>query len=242
MPACPPRLPSFWRFALVLTGLWTGTAHAGAPFLTDDAEPTDFRKWEIYNFASGSREGGITGVDFGLDLNYGPLKNVQLTAALPLQVQSGAPVDTGDVELAAKFKFIQQHAGSLLPDIAVFPRVYLPTGRGSTRAQILLPLWAQKDFGKWSLYGGGGYRLNPGPGNRNYWQAGFVVNRQVAPGWQLGFEYYGNGRPADDEQPIHGLNFGTQVHITGPVSLLGAVGQGLNRKQTVFYTALKLDL
>ena len=237
MPASLRKLIS-----LAVITLLAGTAHAGPPFVTDDPEPTDYHKWEIYNFAGGAHENGGTSTNFGVDLNYGGLKNVQLTATLPMHVETGPPVDTGDVELAAKFKFIHQREGGFVPDIAVFPRVFLPTGRGSTRAQVLLPVWAQMDLGKWSLFGGGGYMLNPGPGNRNYWQAGFVVNRQVAPGWQLGLEYYGAGRPADDEREIHGVNLATVIHLAGPFSLLGSIGQGLNRKQTIFYTSLKLDL
>jgi len=236
----PPRTRILATLALVV--LAAGSARAGPPFITDDAEPTDYHKWEIYNFATGTREGGATSADFGLDLNYGGLRDVQLTATLPLHAESGQSVAAGDVELAVKYKFMHQRELGILPDVAVFPRVFLPTGRGSTSAQLLLPLWVQKDYGKWSLFGGGGYILNPGPGQLNHWQAGFVVNRQVAPGFQLGLEYYGAGRRAIGERPIHGLNLGTQIHLKGPFSLLGAFGQGLNRKQTVFYSSLKLDL
>ena len=237
-------MPLRLRFLVVLAlaGFVAGAAHAGPPFITDDPEPTEYHKWEIYNFVTGTREDGATSANFGIDLNYGGLHDVQLTATLPLHAETGQSVAAGDVELAAKFKFVHQREGSAMPDLAVFPRVFLPTGRGSTRVQLLLPLWAQKDYGKWSLFGGGGYVLNPGPGNRNFWQAGFVVNRQVAPGFQLGLEYYGAGSEADGERPIHGLNVGTVIHLKGPFSLLGAFGQGLNRKQTTFYSSLKLDL
>ncbi len=64
----------------------------------------------------------------------------------------------------------------------------------------------------------------------------------MAPGLQSGLEYYGNGRAAVGERPIHGLNLGTVIHLKGPLSLLGAMGQGLNSKQTIFYNSLKLDL
>ena len=64
----------------------------------------------------------------------------------------------------------------------------------------------------------------------------------MRPGWQLGLEYYGQGRQSSDSRPVQGLNMGTIVHIHGPFSWLASFGQGLSRKQTVFYTALKLDL
>ena len=217
-------------------------ALAGPPFITDDPEPTDLHHWEIYNFAGGGRDEGVTSLDAGVDLNYGAARNLQLTATLPLHTETGVPLDVGVVELAGKYKFLHQHPGTVSADVALFPRVFLPTGRGSTRAQLLLPLWAQRDFGPWSLFGGGGYMLNPGPGNRNYWQRGVALSRQIRPGFQLGLEYYGEGRASRDTRPVQGLNFGSIVHIHGPFSWLASFGQGLSRKQTVFYTALKLDL
>jgi hypothetical protein len=92
------------------------------------------------------------------------------------------------------------------------------------------------------VFGGGGYVLNPGAGQRDYLQQGVVVTRQMAPGFQLGLEYYGAGPASQGDRPIHGLNLGTVIHLKGPFSLLGSFGQGLNRQQTVFYSSLKLDL
>ena len=54
--------------------------------------------------------------------------------------------------------------------------------------RILLPVWAQKDFGPWSLFGGGGYTINPGAGNRNFWQSGLALTRNVTPRLSLGAE------------------------------------------------------
>jgi hypothetical protein len=44
--------------------------------------------------------------------------------------------------------------------IAAFPGVTLPTathGMGAGKATALLPVWAQKDMGPWSVFGGGGF-------------------------------------------------------------------------------------
>lgn len=218
------------------------SALAGPPYVTDDPEPTDPGHWEIYNFASGSHDEDGASLDTGVDLNYGAARDLQLTATLPLHRETGQPLDVGNVELAIKYKLLHQHEGTASLDLSVFPRVFLPTGRGEQRAQLLLPVWAQRDFGKWSLFAGGGYTLNPGAGNRDYWQQGFAVTRDVRPGFQLGLEYYGQGRTSVDDRPVHGLNLGTIIHIHGPFSLLGSFGQVLSRKQTIFYTALKLDL
>jgi len=58
----------------------------------------------------------------------------------------------------------------------------------------------------------------------------------------LGLEYHGQGAAFRGDRALHGLNLGTQIHLHGPFSLLGSFGQGLNHSQTIFYTALKLDL
>ncbi|WP_295636115.1 hypothetical protein [Novosphingobium sp.] len=221
--------------------LWSTPAYAGPPFVTDDPEPTDYHKWEIYNFVGGSREGGVTSADMGLDLNYGAVKDVQLTMVLPLHVETGAPLDTGDIQLAAKFKLLHQKADTASVDLTFFPRVFVPTGRGSRHAQLLLPIWVQRDFGKTTVFGGGGYTINPGAGNRDFWVQGVVVTREVRKGFQVGVEYYGQGPGAIGDRRIDGVNFGALIHLSGPYSLIGSFGQGLNRRQTTFYTALKLD-
>ena len=216
-------------------------AWAGPPFLTDDPAPTDTGHWEIYNFVAGTREGGETSADFGLDLNFGPVEDVQATLVVPLSREPGLPVALGDVELAAKLRVLRQDHGVPL-SLTLFPRLVLPTGRDSHRLRMLLPVWAGRDFGKWSLFGGGGYTLNPGPGQRDFWQGGAVLARAIRPGWQLGLELFSQGAEALGERPLTVANLGTTVHIGGPVSLLGSFGQGLNRRASVFYSAIKLDL
>jgi hypothetical protein len=219
-----------------------GPARAGPPFVTDDPEPTDPGHWEVFNFVAGTDDPGSKVTQFGWDLNYGPVKDVQLTTTLPMQTATGQPFGAGDVELAVKWKVLH-HDGGLVPvDVSVFPRVILPTAHGSTTTQVLLPVWVEKDWGAWSAFGGGGYVLNPGAGNRNYWQQGAVLTRMMRPGFMLGLEYYGQGAATVGDRAVTGVNLGTQIHIKGPFSLLGAFGQGLNRRQTIFYSSLKLDL
>lgn len=221
-----------------------GVALAGPPYVTDDPEPTDTGHWEIYNFATGSAEAGAMTTQFGVDANYGPVKDVQLTATLPLQAASGMPFGAGPVQLAVKYKALHQHADGWPLDLAVFPRVFLPTTPAGGKAQLLLPVWVEHDLGKWSLFGGGGYTLSLGhdPRTRNFWQQGAVVTRQLAPGFQMGIEYFGQGPQSAGDHATHAANLGAQVHLHGPFSLIGTYGKGLNRPLTVWYGALKLDL
>jgi hypothetical protein len=63
----------------------------------------------------------------------------------------------------------------------MFPLVEVPSGDadkglGNGKTQYFLPVWLQKDFGKWTIYGGGGYWINPGTGNKNWWFSEFSCN------------------------------------------------------------------
>jgi hypothetical protein len=64
---------------------------------------------------------------------------------------------------------------------------------GAGRLTALLPVWAQKDWGPWSVFGGGGYAINPGLGNRDYWTGGIAVSRQLTERWLVGAEMQHDG-------------------------------------------------
>lgn len=61
---------------------------------------------------------------------------------------------------------------------------------GSGHTQVFLPLWLQKSSGPWITYGGGGYWINPGAGNRNWWFAGWLLQCQLSSRLALGAEIY----------------------------------------------------
>jgi hypothetical protein len=236
---------------LVLLAL-PAAAAAGPPYVSDDPEPTDYRHWEIYLFATGGGREGETAADGGVDLNYGAAPDLQLTAVLPLSYEraaAGTRFGAGDVELAAKYKFLHQRKGGALPDVAFFPRAFLPTARaglGTGRLQLLLPLWAQKDFGKWALFGGGGYQFNPGAGNRGYWLTGLGLTRSVSDKLTLGAEIYHRGPDAEGGKAFTGINAGLSYKLKPPYSLLLSIGPGLQHRREegryAVYAALKLDL
>ncbi|MBV9930510.1 MAG: hypothetical protein JO013_06170 [Alphaproteobacteria bacterium] len=227
-------------------------AAAGPPYVSDDPEPTDYKHWEIYLFAAGGGRQGETAADAGVDLNYGAAKDLQLTAVLPLAYdRSGgrSRFGSGEVEVAAKLKLVHQAKGNAIPDVAVFPRLFLPTARaglGSGRLQLLLPVWAQKDFGPWSLFGGGGYQINPGAGNCDYWLTGVGLTRALSKKLTLGAELYHRGPDAEGGKAFTGVNAGLSYKVAGPYSLLLSVGPGLQHRREegryAVYTALKLDL
>jgi hypothetical protein len=45
-------------------------------------------------------------------------------------------------------------------------------GKAAGKFTALFPVWVQKDLGPWSIFGGGGYAINAGVGNNDYWTGG----------------------------------------------------------------------
>lgn len=204
-------------------------AAAGPPFVTDDPVPTDYRHWEIYGYGEGliPRRGGLEG-EAGFDLNYGGLREVQLTATVPYgaRADGASRLALGDVELGAKYRFVHQHDGAPLPDIAIFPRLILPTAgqSGGGRVGAQFPAWAQKDWGRWSLFGGGGYALHPGAGARDYWFTGATLVRQLDRRTTLGVELFRQGADARGGTGSTLIDIGTTRVVAAHWSLLAAAG------------------
>ena len=125
--------------------------------------PTDPGHWEIYAFTAGEGHRSTIDNGTGLDLNYGPVKGVQLTATLPLSIthspQEGWRSGAGDAELGVKYRFFHDEKHGL--SAAIFPRAILPTAAHSPeeKTRFLLPIWLGKDFsggtsvfGRWRFY------------------------------------------------------------------------------------------
>jgi hypothetical protein len=226
-------------------------AWAGPPYVTDDPQPTAPGHWEIYAFIAGAHVEGDTGGESGLDLNYGGAKDLQLTLVIPAAFER-ADGDThlgmGVVEAAAKLKILHHDESGWRPDVAVFPRLFLPTAPArfaSRHVNLLLPVWAEKDFGRWAVFGGGGYQLNPGAGNRDFWTGGLAVTRQVTERLNLGAEITHRTRDASGGRDFTGANLGVIYRLADHWSLLASGGPGLQNAREegryAFYVSLKAD-
>ncbi len=224
-------------FGLVLAlGFAARPAHAGPPFITDDPEPVDLHHWEVYAFSAGAfDQHGSTGVGPSVEVNYGAAPNLQLHVIANLAYDNapgeGGQFGLGDTELGAKYRFITPGDQDWFPQVGVFPLVELPSGDarrglGAGYVQAFLPLWIQKDFGKWTTYGGGGYWINPGPGNRNFWYAGWLLQRQVTDKLMLGGEVFHATSSMDGRRDSSGFNMGGQYDLTEHDHLLFSIGRG----------------
>ena len=200
-------------------------AVAGPPFATDDPVPTDTGHYEIYAFVGASYIPGETAGAAGFDLNYGPIKNIQLTATLPLEFATGQPLRRGDVELGVKVRLLHQDKQGI--DLAIFPRAILPTSARARRVDVLLPVWAERDWGKWALFGGGGYMLHGGAGNRNYWLAAVALTRQASKRLLLGAEIYSHGPDSVGAHRYSGANLGAIYELSEHWALLASGGPGI---------------
>ena len=204
-------------------------AVAGPPFATDDPEPTEPGHWEIYApLIDVEGQSGVFAGSTGVEINYGAAPDLQLTVAAPMAYahENGRwRWGAGDIEMSAKYRFYHDERAGV--SVAVFPGVTLPTasnGMGAGRVTALLPVWAQKDWGPWSAFGGGGYAINPGPGNRDYWTGGVAVTRQMGPRLLLGAEVDRSGPDTIDGRASTSLGIGAIYRCGGPFRILASGG------------------
>jgi hypothetical protein len=224
-------------------------AFAGPPYLTDDPVPTDTGHWEVYAFTAGEGHGATLDQDLGVDLNYGPIKNAQLTATLPLSF-AHEPGEawrggSGDVDLGVKYRFIRDERSGF--SAAIFPRVILPTAAHAQgdNTRLLLPLWVEQDFeGGTSVFGGGGYELNPGFGNRNFWQAALAVTHELSKTVSVGAELTRQGPDAVGGTPQTRAGAGAVLQLSKHYALLVSGGPTWADHRTGYhlYAALGLNL
>ncbi|GEJ56496.1 hypothetical protein AMYX_12370 [Anaeromyxobacter diazotrophicus] len=224
-------------------------AWAGPPYTTDDPEPVELHHWEVYlaTVDQWSREAGWSGTAPHLEVNYGALPDVQLHAIAPLAWAhapgGGTSLGYGDTELGAKVRFV--HEGERVPQIGVFPLLELPTGDasrglGAGQTQLFLPLWLQKSFGPWTSYGGGGYWINPGPGNRNWWYFGWQAQRRLGEGVALGAELFHGTARQDGGSGETRFNVGVVLDFGELHHVLVSAGRALDKQAAQAYLAYQL--
>src|SRR5579884_3896439 len=227
-------------------GIWRGLAllwltgmvavRAGPPFVTDDPEPVDYRHWEVY-LASQHTEtaGGWSGTAPHVEINYGAAPNLQLHLIAPLAYnapeEGAAHYGYGDTEIGFKYRFLQETDRT--PQAGIFPLLEVPTGSeedglGSGHVQAFLPLWLQKSFGDWLVYGGGGYGINPGAGNKNWGFGGLLVQRQITAHFALGAEIYHRTAMETGGAGDTAFNVGTILDFSEHQHLLFSAGRSVD--------------
>ena len=207
LPLLFTRLSVFLLLALAATQVFA----QGPPYQTDDPVPVDLHHYEFYIF------GGVDGTPVALassgpafEFNWGALPRLQLHAVLPFGTSAplnskvydpaGQGPDTfglTDMELGTKIAFILE--SKHVPQIGIFPMYEMPTGNadkglGVGKVWYKLPIWFQKNNGKWLFDGGGGYTLVKQDGLRSFPYTGWLVKRQLSEKLELGAEVFAHGR------------------------------------------------
>jgi hypothetical protein len=231
-----------------------GTALAGPPFRTDDPEPVEYQHWEVYGFTAGTHVRGETaGTLPGVEVNYGALPDLQLHVIVPFAFDKLSGSHThwglGDTEFGAKYRFVDEDEEGWMPQIGTFPMFEAPTGSerrglGSGHPREFIPLWLQKSFGPWTSYGGGGYWINPGDGNKNFWYAGWLLQRKITDNLALGGELFHQTADTIDGKSSTGFTLGGVYDVTPNHHILFSAGRGLQHaadtNQYSWYLAYQL--
>ena len=247
----------FLSLMLAASRLW---GQAGPPFQTDDPTPVDYGHYEFYIF------GGADGTPVEMDstgpafeFNWGAVPRIQLHAILPFGSINPSnnpiylPAGTGpsafgliDTELGVKFGFIKQTTHR--PQIGTFTMLELPTGSyskglGVSRVWYKLPLWVEKEFGPWSLVGGGGYTVVHQTGYNTFPYGGFLVKRELGERLEMSAEVFSHGAEGfatPQTQASTLIDAGGYYHFKTPgLQLLFAYGHSI-AGQTETYAYLGL--
>ncbi len=181
------------------------------------------------------------------DVNYG-LPDVQLKLEFPIEIvhedNNGTSTGPGDLLLGIKWRFFTNEQSHL--QIGTYPQVLLATGNhsrglGQGGPGFVLPLLAQKDWDKWTLYGNVGYWWQSGAQTRNYFYAGAVLERQINQRLTLGVELFGNSPIERSTRSDVAFNVGGIWKLGNHLNLLFAGGRDVVGDTTAMgYIGLQL--
>jgi hypothetical protein len=208
-------------------------ALGGPPYTTDDPEPVEHRHWEVYLATQSAWQSGSgwSGTAPHVEANYGVVPDLQLHLLVPIAYDHpvGGPTSCGlgDVEVGMKVRFVQE--GEWIPMVGTFPMLEIPTGSesrglGSGTVRAFFPLWLQKSFGPWTTYGGAGFWINPGAGNRDYWFVGWQGQRRLGEAVTAGAEVFYDSPSQVGEPGRARFNVGAVVDLSELHHLLFSAG------------------
>jgi hypothetical protein len=240
-------------YLIITTEAIFNSAWAGPPFITDDPEPVKYQHLEVnYAVSKTWRQGSASAGLPSIDINYGISPNMQLHA-LPRysyeRTTTGRHFGIDDTEVGVKYRFLNIEQGDSSIMVGIYPMFQIPTGDtrlGPSRGkdQSFLPLWLQRNSEKWTIYGGTGYRFNPGTGNKNSVFLGGVALYQATLSLQLGGEVFHETPDVVDGESTTGFNLGGSYNLANDYNLLFSAGKGLKNvsstNQLSVYSALQV--
>jgi hypothetical protein len=211
----------------------------GPPFDTDDPEPVNFKHWEYYISSINNHQQSVwSGTSPHFEINYGLVPNVQVHLLMPMNYffsrNQGSGFGYADTEFGIKYRFVQETENS--PQIGTFPIIEIPTIKNSEfsdgKTKIYLPVWMQKSWGKLTTYGGAGYWINPGAGNKNWIFSGWEIQYDFSKTLTLGGEIYYHTASTSDTRSEMGFNMGGSLNPTEKFHIIFSFGHTFTRDNT----------
>ncbi len=227
---------SLITIGIALSLLISQSVIAGPPYTTDNPQPVPLNVWQLYTLAIvNTGHGSASSMLPYFEADYGYMPNVQLHASFSLNYLSprhGAnEYGISDFDVAAKYRFLQE--GKSTPMAAFYPHINIPTGDssrglGSSHVQVYLPVWLQKSYGHWKANLGGGYFLNPGESNRDYWITGALLQRDIDPKLTLGGELFYTSATKVGGKHQFDFRIGAIYHFDANHHLIVALGRSIS--------------
>ena len=215
---------------------------AGPPFLTDDPAPVPYKNWEYYISSINTFQPSVwTGTSPHFEVNYGLIRNLQVHLLVPVNYMRVKYQDTkfgyADTEFGVKYCFIQEKENQ--PQIGIFPIVEIPTVKNKEfsngKVKVFIPIWIQKSWNKLTTYGGVGYSINPGTGNRNPVFLGWEAQYDFLKVFTLGGELYYQSADALDSKSLTAFNIGGSINFSEHFHLLCSLGHNITNDR--FFTS-----
>lgn len=217
--------------------LYASSAWAGPPFVSDGADTPDAKHFEVNIGAQYTRfEGGSAGTVPSVEVNYGVTERLQVAILTPMSMShidgQGTNVGFGDIEFGVKYRFVDADDWGWRPGIAFAPSLIMPSGSaerglGSGQMQGFLPIWLSKEFGRWTVFGGGGYNINPGVDRLNWWFTGIGATRELTPTWTVGAEIFHTTPTDRGAKDNTAFNIGVIYNISDVHHVMASVGRNI---------------
>lgn len=213
------------------------------PVIADDSQTIDKDHWEFDLSSSGAKSTyGWSVLIPTLEVDYGITDSLQAHAAMPLGLNAPTVgqrgITSGSLELGLKYNFLKESEDVWYPAMAIYPLVELPVGNpnmnfGTGFSQLLLPLWIEKTFGDYRIFGGGGYAINPGIKNKNYVYTSIDFRYRIIEPLEIYTEINYQSWNNNNYKPQTGIVFGGSYDINETWHIFVNVGTGLqNRNAT----------
>ncbi len=220
----------------IAIALPAGAAHCGAPFQTDDPGVVAAGHFELLVFdqatlAGATRTGSAPGVEWHWGVRDGTELDVTSALAFSASPDAGTRRGYGDTTIGVKYRLVSESAST--PLVSLVPKVTLATGSagrglGNGGGRLLLGVAMQKENGAgFVTYANVAYTINNGPDNRDFWFAGWVVQRQLSPRWVAAAEVFATTAPAAGQRGSTGVNVGGYCLLDPNDQLLFSLGRGV---------------